>query len=48
MAISDHSKGQRQANGLDEARMLAHAEAIHKAAKKYPQDPRLASVEWTS
>ncbi len=34
VAITDHSKGQAQANGLSEARLMKHIEAIRKAAAK--------------
>jgi DNA polymerase (family 10) len=35
IAITDHSKGQAQANGLNEQRLIAHIEKIHAAAKAY-------------
>jgi len=35
IAITDHSKGQVQANGLDEARLEKHIEAVRKVAKRY-------------
>jgi len=35
MCISEHSKSQIQANGLDEKRLAAHAEAVRKAARKF-------------
>ena len=34
VAITDHSKGQVQANGLDDKRLVRHIEAVRKAAKK--------------
>jgi len=34
VAITDHSKGQVQANGLDERRLEKHIQAIHKVAEK--------------
>lgn len=34
VAITDHSKGQAQANGLSVERLLAHIEAVHAVAKK--------------
>ncbi len=37
IAITDHSKGQAQANGLDEARVLQHIEAIHAARVRFPK-----------
>ncbi len=45
MAITDHSKTQRQAGGLDEVRVLEHAGQIHQAAKKYPDMLVLAGAE---
>ena len=45
MAICDHSKSQIQANGLDEKRLAAHAEAIRKAGKKHKDILVLAGVE---
>ncbi|MFZ4750123.1 MAG: DNA polymerase/3'-5' exonuclease PolX [Phycisphaerales bacterium] len=36
IAITDHSKSQFQANGLDEARLRAHIEAIHAARSRVP------------
>ncbi len=36
IAITDHSKGQAQANGLDETRLLAHIDAIHAARARFP------------
>jgi DNA polymerase (family 10) len=36
IAITDHSKSQFQANGLDEARLRAHIEAIHAARARFP------------
>jgi DNA polymerase (family 10) len=35
IAITDHSKGQAQANGLNENRLVEHIEKIRAAAKKY-------------
>ncbi|MBL4702809.1 DNA polymerase/3'-5' exonuclease PolX [bacterium AH-315-I18] len=35
IAITDHSKGQAQANGLNEARLIQHIEKIRAAAKVY-------------
>ncbi|MBB6429699.1 DNA polymerase/3'-5' exonuclease PolX [Algisphaera agarilytica] len=34
VAITDHSKGQAQANGLSEKRLVQHIEAVRKVAKK--------------
>lgn len=34
VAITDHSKGQTQANGLSEARLIQHIEAVRAVAKK--------------
>ena len=36
IAITDHSKSQFQANGLDETRLRAHIEAIHAARARFP------------
>jgi DNA polymerase (family 10) len=36
IAITDHSKSQFQANGLDEARLRAHIGAIHAARERFP------------
>jgi DNA polymerase (family 10) len=36
IAITDHSKSQFQANGLDEERLRAHIKAIHEARKRHP------------
>ena len=36
IAITDHSKTQFQANGLDEARLRAHIAAIHAARARFP------------
>jgi DNA polymerase (family 10) len=36
IAITDHSKSQFQANGLDEARLRAHIAAIHAARERFP------------
>jgi len=36
IAITDHSKSQFQANGLDEARLRAHIKAIHAARARFP------------
>lgn len=36
IAITDHSKSQFQANGLDETRLRAHIKAIHEARKRHP------------
>ncbi len=36
IAITDHSKGQAQANGLDEARVITHIAAIHAARARFP------------
>lgn len=35
IAITDHSKGQAQANGLNEKRLVEHIEKIHAVAKQY-------------
>ena len=45
MCISDHSKSQRQANGLDEARLAKAVAAIHAARKQYPDMLILAGCE---
>jgi DNA polymerase (family 10) len=37
IAITDHSKSQFQANGLDETRLRAHIKAIHEARKRHPK-----------
>ena len=37
IAITDHSKSQFQANGLDEARLRAHIAAIHAARARFPK-----------
>ena len=36
IAITDHSKSQFQANGLDEVRLRAHIQAIHEARSRFP------------
>ena len=36
IAITDHSKSQFQANGLDEARLREHIKAIHAARARHP------------
>lgn len=36
IAITDHSKSQFQANGLDEARLRAHIREIHAARARFP------------
>ena len=36
IAITDHSKSQFQANGLDDARLLTHIAAIHAARARFP------------
>jgi len=45
MAITEHSKGQIQANGLDEERLAAHCEAIRAAAGKYKDILVLTGIE---
>jgi DNA polymerase (family X) len=45
MAITEHSKSEVQANGLDENRLAEHVEAIHAAAKKHKDIVVLAGVE---
>ncbi|MDY7010111.1 MAG: DNA polymerase/3'-5' exonuclease PolX [Planctomycetota bacterium] len=45
MAITDHSKSQVQANGLDEARLERHVAAIRTAAKKYKDILVLTGIE---
>jgi len=45
MAITDHSKSQIQANGLDERRLAEHVGAIRAAARKYKDILVLAGVE---
>ena len=37
IAITDHSKSQFQANGLDEKRLRAHIRAIHEARARHPK-----------
>ena len=37
IAITDHSKSQFQANGLDEKRLRAHIKAIHEARARHPK-----------
>jgi DNA polymerase (family 10) len=37
IAITDHSKSQFQANGLDETRLRAHIKAIHEARARHPK-----------
>ncbi|MFM7051828.1 MAG: DNA polymerase/3'-5' exonuclease PolX, partial [Planctomycetota bacterium] len=37
IAITDHSKSQFQANGLDEARLRAHIKAVHEARARHPK-----------
>jgi DNA polymerase (family 10) len=37
IAITDHSKSQFQANGLDETRLRAHIQAIHAARARFPK-----------
>ena len=37
IAITDHSKSQFQANGLDEVRLRAHIKAIHAAREQFPK-----------
>jgi len=45
MAITEHSKGQVQANGLDEKRLARHVKAIRKAAEGYDDIVVLAGIE---
>jgi DNA polymerase (family 10) len=45
LAITDHSKTQRQAGGLDEARVLKHAKQVRAAARKHPDMLVLAGAE---
>jgi DNA polymerase (family 10) len=45
LAITDHSKTQRQAGGLDEAGIVEHAGQIRQAARKYPDMLVLAGAE---
>ncbi|MFB3892802.1 MAG: DNA polymerase/3'-5' exonuclease PolX [Phycisphaerae bacterium] len=45
LCISDHSKGQRQANGLDESRLADHIEAIRAAGKRHKDIYVLAGCE---
>jgi len=45
MCISEHSRGQVQANGLDARRLAAHAEAIRTAAEKYKDITVLVGCE---
>lgn len=41
LAVTDHSKGQAQANGLSEARLEEHIKAIHKVAEQMKGDIRI-------
>lgn len=45
MVISDHSKSQVQANGLDASRLIRQAESIRSAAARYDDIMVLAGVE---
>ncbi len=45
MAITDHSKSQIQANGLDEDRLAEHVAAIRAAARKHQDIVVLAGIE---
>ena len=45
MAITDHSKSQIQANGLDEARLGEHVAAIRAADRKHADIAILAGIE---
>ena len=45
LGISDHSKSQIQAHGLDEKRMREHARAIRRSAERYPKMLVLVGVE---
>ena len=45
MAITDHSKSQIQANGLDEDRLAEQVRAVRAAAKKYKDIVVLAGIE---
>ena len=45
MAITDHSKSQIQANGLDEDRLAEHVAAIRAAARKHKDILVLAGIE---
>jgi len=45
MAITEHSKGQIQANGLDEQRLAEHVRAIRAAAGKHKDITVLAGIE---
>ena len=45
MAITEHSKGQIQANGLDEVRLAEHCAAIRAAASKYKDILVLTGIE---
>lgn len=45
MAVTNHSKLVRIANGMDEKRLLEHVERIRKKAARYPKIKVLAGVE---
>jgi DNA polymerase (family 10) len=45
MAISDHSRGQVQANGLDEKRLAKHVAEIRRVAKQFKDITVLCSIE---
>src|SRR3989338_6386790 len=45
IAITDHSKSEYIANGLDEKRLLKHCQEIDKLQKKYPQIRVLKGAE---
>ncbi len=45
LAITDHSKSQVQAHGLDEKRLAAHVAAIRKAAATFPDMLVLTGIE---
>ncbi len=45
IAITDHSKSERQANGLDEKRILKYIEEVERVKKKFPQIQILCGSE---
>jgi len=45
ISITDHSKSERIANGLDEKRVLKYIEEIERAGKKFPEIQILAGSE---
>ncbi len=45
MAITDHSRSQRQAHGMEQGRLLEHVDAIHSAAARHKDMLVLAGCE---